>query len=125
MNILLTGGTGKLGSAIRKSGLFPNLLSPSHSELDISDETTVKQYIAAHDIEGVIHTAGLVSIAKCEEDPIAAINANLVGTANLVRAVLSKNPQMRFVHISTDQLHGGTTGNNKETAPLLPFQECG
>ncbi|MDO8618053.1 MAG: sugar nucleotide-binding protein [Candidatus Uhrbacteria bacterium] len=125
MNILLTGGSGKLGTAIRQSGLFPNLSAPSHQELDITNEDAVMRYMETNEFEGVIHTAALVSIEKCEKNPIEGITVNLGGTSNLVRAVLRKNPNLRFIHISTDQLYGGKGGNHKETDPLIPYQKYG
>src|SRR3989344_6054572 len=123
MNILLTGGSGKLGSVIRKSGLFSNLLAPSREELDIGNEEAVRNYIENHDLGGIIHAAALVDMATCEKNPADAIITNIVGTANLVRAVLAKNEKMRFVHISTDQLYGGGNGNYKETDPLKPHNK--
>lgn len=121
--ILLTGGSGKLGSAIRKSGLFPNLLAPGHKELDISDFRSVMEYMESHELEGVIHTAAIASFAIAEKDPALAIATNTVGTANLVRAVFLKDKNMRFIHVSTDQLSGGTKGNYKETDPVLPVNK--
>src|SRR3989338_6045523 len=113
--ILLTGGSGKLVSAIKNSRFFPNLLTPIRKELDITNEKIVKDYIGSHNLEGIIHTAALVDLATCERNPIDAITTNIVGTANLIRAVLAKNKNIRFLFISTDQLYDGIKGNFKET----------
>ena len=47
--ILITGATGKLGNAIIKHG-FSNhqILTPTHTELDISNYETVKKYFEKH-----------------------------------------------------------------------------
>ena len=125
MGIFLTGGSGKLGSAIRNSGLFPNILAPSHQELDITDEKSVERYVKDHDFEGIIHVAALKSLLDCEKDPARAILINVLGTANLVRAVIAKNISLRFTYISTDGVYEGTKGNYSESDGTIPYSNYG
>lgn len=45
--VLLTGGSGTLGSAIRRAhALFPPLLAPAHGALDITDAAAVAAFFA-------------------------------------------------------------------------------
>src|SRR4051812_27135827 len=114
-NILLTGASGTLGQAIQKSGSFSSLLAPSHQEMDITDSKSVENYFSTHPIDGIIHCAALGRISICEQDPLKALSTNVVGTTNLVNAVLKKSNKIRFVHISTDGVYPGVKGNYKET----------
>ena len=50
-NILLTGGTGKLGNSIINSNLFNNLDAPERSELDITSYNLVNKYFDDNKIE--------------------------------------------------------------------------
>ncbi len=87
-NILLTGGSGKLGQAIIKSGIFPSVLAPSRDVLDITKPETIEQFFKENEIDAVIHCAALARMAECEEEPIKAIEANIEGASNLINAVL-------------------------------------
>lgn len=58
MNILLTGGTGFIGSNLYE-GLKDEykIFAPRHSELEIADTEAVRKYIIKNKIKVVIHTA--------------------------------------------------------------------
>ena len=88
--ILLTGASGTLGSHIQKSGLFPNLLTLSVDEVDITDSKAVERFFSENEYDAVIHCAALARMKECEADPGKAINANIIGTSNVVTAVLKK-----------------------------------
>jgi FlaA1/EpsC-like NDP-sugar epimerase len=53
-------------------------------------------------VDVVFHTAAYKHVPLMEENPVAAIENNLMGTANLVRAA-RKHGVRRFVHITTDK----------------------
>jgi dTDP-4-dehydrorhamnose reductase len=128
-NILLTGGSGKLGQAILNSGHFPPLLAPPRKELDITKPETIEGYFSNHDIDAVIHCAALARLKECEENPVLAIRANIIGTSNLVMEVLKKEEEtkkrIRFVHISTDGVYAGDKGNYSEKDPTVPCNKYG
>ncbi len=125
--ILLTGGSGTLGSHIIKSGLFKELLTPGRDELDITSYESVEKFFTKNDIESVIHCAALARVSECEQKPAEAIATNTIGTANLVKAVLKKQEQLniRFVHISTDGVYESTNGNYTERSPTKPYNKYG
>lgn len=58
MRILLTGGSGFIGKNIGEqlAGKY-EMHVPTHSELDLLDDSRVEQYFAKHDIDVVIHSA--------------------------------------------------------------------
>lgn len=124
--ILITGGTGKLGK------LLVNLLvtkgfeviSPSRSEMDITDKSNVFKFIKKQNVDALIHCAALASVYECEKDSRKAMEVNLEGTWNVVNSVLD-NKEMRFVYISTDYVYAGTDGPYKESDLIKPFSIYG
>ncbi len=122
-NIILTGGSGKLGKAILTSGILPGILSPTHRELDITGTTSLRNYFIGKSIDAVIHCAAFTSMPECEKYPEKAITTNVVGTTNLVNEVLKKQTQerdIRFLHLSTDAVYSRDNGNYSETSPTIP-----
>ena len=128
-NILLTGGSGKLGSRIVKSGLVNSLLYPKKEELDITIPKSLRSYFRRNKIDGVINCAALSKMFTCQKDPILAISTNLIGTSNLVRSVLycerKEKRKIRFVHISSDGVYAGAKGYYKESDPTIPYNNYG
>ena len=88
MNILLTGGTGFLGSKIIDSSLFNNLYYPTREEMDLTEMDSIKRFLMAKNIDVVIHCAALVRMTKCQNNPDHAITNNIIGTSNLVVQII-------------------------------------
>lgn len=129
-NILLTGGSGNLGRAIIRSGVLPDVMVPSHGELDITKKDVVARFFEEHDVDAVIHSAAVVKMSESENEPWKqqAIETNIVGTCNLVEEVLKREKQgkkIRFIYISTDGVYPGTKGNYREDDPTVPYNNYG
>ena len=128
-NILLTGSTGKLGGAIKSSGLFQGLLLPARKTLDITKPKSIERYFRDNNIDAVIHCAALVQLAASENDPGGALNTNIIGTANLVNTILlagkKTKKKIRFIHISSDGVYPGTEGHYSERSPTIPYNKYG
>jgi len=115
-NILITGGTGFLGSyiikelveknytvrAIRRSNKLPAYISRKIFDRvewvdgDILDVVSLEE--AMEGIDSVVHTAAIVSFVK--KDRRQMYQVNVEGTANVVNMALEKGVK-RFVHISS------------------------
>lgn len=122
---LLTGATGKLGHAIKSKWTGSLLLTPSHEELELSQEESLESYFSDHqEIDSVIHCAALARLVKCQEDPSAAILNNTIATGQLVRSILKHekvlNRCVRFMHVSTDGVYAGVEGNYSELSATIP-----
>ncbi len=117
MRILLTGGSGLLGSELQK--LVPDVLAPSRAELDIKDRYAVSAYIASHNPDTVIHAAAITNNREVEDDPTEAIEVNIKGTANIALACLKR--RTRLVYLSTDYIYKGDKGNYAENDEIQPF----
>ena len=114
--ILLTGGSGLLGSELRSLG--PAILSPTRSELDITDAASVADYVDRHKPEVIIHAAAITDNRQIESDPGEALAVNIAGTTNVARACLGS--RMRLVFVSTDYVYKGDRGDYGEDDELLP-----
>ncbi len=127
--ILLTGGSGTLGQHIIKSGIFKNLLATDHQVLDITKPDSVGKFFAENDFEAVVHCAAMARMGECEQQPEKAIRMNIIGTANLVAAVINKEKEsgksIRFIHISTDGVYECTKGNYSEKDATIPYNKYG
>lgn len=88
--IIVTGGSGLLGSALKRvlSGVRTDVLYPSRYQLDLSDPLHVKKYfqeVGKDDIETVIHLAAYVGGVKANTENVfsfyqqnSTINNNVV-----------------------------------------------
>lgn len=117
VQILLTGGSGLLGTELLK--LDSDLLAPSHEELDITDASAVADYVAAHSPDIILHAAAMTSNREVEANPEAARRVNVDGTANLVQAC--DRTRIRFVFLSTDYVYKGIRGRYSESDEVAPY----
>ena len=121
--ILVTGGTGSIGSEIVRRVLqydpkVVRILSRDESkqfdlEQEIGDLENVRFLIgdvrdcdrlkrAFEDIDIVFHTAAMKHVPACEYNPFEAIKTNVVGTQNVIDAAL-ENGVEKVIGISTDK----------------------
>jgi len=108
MRILITGSSGKLGSALRK--IYPDALAPTHADLDVTDKEKVKAYITEERPDVIIHTAAFTSVARAETEHETCWKLNVGGTENLVDALRAVNPSAFFVYIGTACVFYGDKG---------------
>ena len=80
MKTLITGGSGILGTELKK--LFPNSFFPSHSVLDITNHEMVFDYFSKNEFDLIIHTAAMTSVRQCESEKNLAWKTNVDGTKN-------------------------------------------
>lgn len=126
-SILLTGGSGLLAVNWFFSknneycvylGLHEREINPDNSEvlfLDFFSEESLMKQIDSLSPSIVIHTAGLTSVEKCENNPDLAYHIN-VELSSMV-ANVTKRLGIRLVHISTDHLFEGNVSMLSEVAP--------
>jgi dTDP-4-dehydrorhamnose reductase len=107
--ILITGAGGKLGKEL--VGLFPDALTPNRTELDITNEKQVREYLKKHMPDTVIHLAAATSIPFCEGNKPEAWKTNVIGTVNLLKNCESS---CYFVYMSTACIFDGKTGGYTE-----------
>ena len=117
--ILFTGGSGLLGRHMQT--LLPSALYPSSRELDVSRWDDVEAYSSSHEIELVVHAAAFTSPPRIDEDPVRAIDSNVIGTSNIVKLCVALG--CRLIYMSTDYVFKGDRGNYDEKDALSPVNK--
>ncbi|MEI6433970.1 MAG: sugar nucleotide-binding protein [Bacteroidota bacterium] len=117
--MVVTGGSGLLGTALKK--IFPDALFPSKEEFNVIDFTQMEAYLKDRFVQTIFHGGAFTSPPKIDQDPLKAIEVNIVGTSNIVKLALKCNA--RLVYISTDYVFKGDKGNYKENDPVFPVNK--
>ena len=118
MKSLITGGSGILGTELKK--FFPDSLFPSRSELDITNHEVVFDYFSKNEFDSIIHTAAMTSVRQCESEKKLSWGTNVVGTKNLVDATTEFRPNSKFIYLSTACVFDGHDGMYKESSIPSP-----
>ncbi|MFM1920916.1 MAG: hypothetical protein RLZZ303_2550 [Candidatus Hydrogenedentota bacterium] len=116
---LVTGGSGLLGGELKT--LMPGAHFPTSAEFDIRDFDAIRAWAQGKTLGGVLHAAAFTSPPRINEDPVRAIETNIIGTANLTRLCIEFG--WRLVYISTDYVYRGDAGPYKEDDPVLPVNK--
>jgi GDP-4-dehydro-6-deoxy-D-mannose reductase len=123
--ILLTGGTGFVGGHLvpALAAAFPDAaIFAEH--FDITDSAVVHEAVRRASPDACIHLAGISTIAAARGDPEAAWRANVSGTLNLARVVLTLAPACRFLFASSAEVYGASFRSGRpldESALLAPM----
>lgn len=103
MRVLLTGGSGMLGRALRRlqPATAPDLelLSPTRSQLDLSDRHAVAAWLRENPVDAVIHAAAKVGGIQANiSDPTGFLTENLrINDAVIMGAHQAGVPRLIFL----------------------------
>jgi dTDP-glucose 4,6-dehydratase len=146
-SLLVTGGSGFIGSAFIRYVLGPGGFSGQLTNLDlltyagnpdnvasvagdaryrfvqgdIANAELVTQLIREHAVDTVVHFAAESHVDRSIAAPEAFIQTNVVGTFRLLE-VVRRAPHVHLHHVSTDEVFGslGATGVFREDTPYQP-----
>jgi dTDP-4-dehydrorhamnose reductase len=116
--ILMTGGSGRLGTALR--ALMPEVVAPPRGELDVTDLESVRRALERYQPKVFLHAAAYTDVARAEQERERCWAVNVGGTRNVVRALQGSG--VFLVHISTDYVFWGDRGNYREDDPVGPVR---
>ena len=123
--ILLTGGSGQVGRALREApppGF--EVVAPSRAELDLADAASVARWVAARPWAAIVNAGAWTAVDAAEAHPAEAWAANARGPAALARASAEQGSPL--VHISTDYVFdGGLDRPYREDDPVGPVSVYG
>lgn len=106
MKILITGGNGQLGAALKEVLLNEETLFTDTDNMDITKPEQIEQIFREFQPEFLVHGAAFTNVDGCEENPEMAAAVNTRGTENLTKACVKNNVKM--IYISTDYVFDGT-----------------
>ena len=134
MRILLTGGSGFLGTTLAKiainkghevySAYYRNL--PRYGtpiSMDITKADRVAEVFEAARPIVIIHTAALADVDLCEQDKQTAWMTNVVGTENIVES--ARRTKCFLIFVSSDYVFQGDKGQYVETDSVNPVNFYG
>ena len=85
--IVVTGGSGRFGSELKKIKNKYKLLFPNKRKLNILNPKSIKKYLKSQKPNYLIHLAGLSRPMEIHEKHIdKSIDLNIIGTANVTKA---------------------------------------
>jgi len=114
INILITGSNGQLGSEIME--LVEEIPSQAENDetcffftdkdsLDITKQHAINEFIELNNINIIINCAAYTAVDKAQENEKSADLVNHIAVKNL--AQISKNNNIKLIHISTDYVFNG------------------
>ena len=117
--ILVTGGTGRFGSILKRLKTDHEILFPGKTTLDITNFRSIQKYIKLKKPNIFIHLAGLSRPMNVHDRQIKkSIDLNIIGSSNITKACVERN--IKLIYFSTNYVYPGTRGNYKESDSLLP-----
>lgn len=154
MTILITGGAGFIGSNLvrhilrRTNHRVVNLDCLTYAgnlqsltdvqddpryrfvKVDLCDAEAVRSAIADADPDAVMHLAAESHVDRSIDGPGQFIQANIVGTFNLLQAALghyrrldeTRQRQFRFLHVSTDEVYGSLGMDDAAFTEYTPYR---
>ena len=118
--IVITGGTGRFASSLKKVKTKYSIYYPSKSHLNILKERSVFNYLKKKKPKYLIHLAGLSRPMSAHNTDIKrSIDLNIIGTANIVK--VCEKLKIKLIYFSSSYVYPGKKGGYKENDPILPI----
>jgi UDP-glucose 4-epimerase len=132
LNILLVGGQGYIGSYLNKFlvNLSFNVDICDHIKSRDNQNVIIKfpfsytgltaKDLASYDC--ILWFAGHSSVTESNQDPIGAINNNMVNLIDFLKKI--PNDNTLFIYASTASLYSGVEGPTKEDVKVVPYENA-
>lgn len=108
LNVLVTGNKGQVGSEIEElsSNYTYHFFFTDRETLDITSEDEIQNFIEDNSIDTIINCAAYTAVDKAEEENKLADKINHQAVKYLAK--ISKERNIKLIHISTDYVFDGT-----------------
>lgn len=109
MNILVTGCNGQLGNEMQlleKENPQHTYFNTDVAELDITNQEAIEQFVASHEIDGIVNCAAYTAVDKAEDNEEFCSILNSIAPVYLAAAIEKRGGWM--IQISTDYVFDGT-----------------
>ena len=120
MKLLLTGGTGQVGTEFLRRAAGMNVLAPKRAELDLAQPASIRPWLDRHRPDAILSVGAYTAVDKAEDEPELAHSINAGSVAEL--ADYSARLGCPLLHLSTDYVFDGSQSQayleTDETAPL-------
>ena len=115
MKVLITGGKGQLGSAMRQrlEELQIPCIAVDKEEFDLTKQDETVAYIKSYMPDVVVHCAAYTAVDKAESEKELCYDINVNGTRNIVLAC--RETGAKLIYISTDYIFAGIGDMPHET----------
>lgn len=95
----------KLTYAADKKFLDPVASAITFVQGDIADRDLVMKIVKEHGIDTIVDFAAETHVDRSIDDPFPFLHTNVLGVQSLIE-VCRKNPALKFLHVSTDEVYG-------------------
>ncbi len=117
--IVITGGNSRFAKELSQSFNGKNIIYTSRKQLDILDVKSIENCLNKYKPKYLVHLASLSRPMIIHEENInSSIDANIIGTANIVKKCSDKN--IKLIYFSTGYVYPGVNGNYHEDDPINP-----
>lgn len=137
--VLITGGAGFIGSTLarrlvldnkvvafdnfRRNALEPELLSSPNFRVvegDVTDAAALLKVVDETDPTHVVHAAAIAGIDTVIKSPVSTLEVNMLGTANILKALGGRRDIERVVIFSTSEVFGSQAfGSGENTSAVI------
>ncbi len=122
--VLLTGGSGQVGSALLRLPSDYEIVAPSRDGLDLADPAQVTELVSSRPWNLVISSGAYTAVDKAQTDAVEAWRINALGPAAL--AAETARADIPLIHLSTDYVFDGTKSSPYiEEDPVGPVSVYG
>jgi len=108
LNILVTGSNGQLGSELKflSKDKKDKFFFKDRETLDITHEDAIRKFVEGNNVDVIINCAAYTAVDKAQTDEESADAINHQAVKFL--AQISKEKNIKLIHISTDYVFDGT-----------------
>ena len=118
--IVITGGSGRFGTILKKNFFFKKSYFPTKNQLNILKTKSIRKYLISKKPKLLIHLAALSRPMNIHNKNISkSIDLNIIGTSNIVK--ICSELKIKLIYFSTNYVYPSVKGNYNEESSLLPI----